>query len=544
MSTPLHIAEINRARDYYNPMIGLTMPRLVRLFDEAERGRYDELQKLNRVAEKRHPTLRALKSRRLSALKELDWSVKAVAELPRGATAAQADAQALFLQETYAQIENLPQAAEFLALATFRGFAHLEPRHRDDDPSQPITRLVPVPQWHWGRDPATWQWRYDPAARGDSTTSVVIEPADFIIREIDDPLCEIALTCLVRRLLATRDWSAFMADYGIPSIFAMLGENTPLDKVKEWLEVMKEVTGNSRGALPPGSSVETLELSKLDGAQFLNFINQQDQELVLAGTGGMLTMLTANTGLGGDSQSGAHEDTFDAIALAEAREISAIFQAQFDARLLARDFPGQPVLAYFELVAEDEEDVSALADRVAKLYTAGLEADPGEIGEKVGLTLTRKAAPAAVPGAPMPGDPAPDPAADPLKNRISDGRPLPAAISAGNEARFLSGSERQLAAADLATLAPVIALVKPVRAELARLAEVTDDAEFTAGLDALRPALNRLQTALPELEKEVLTGRPDLEEAFSDIIGTAYRSGLEEAAASRKIPAKKGAKTR
>lgn len=518
MKPPLHLREINRARDYYNPLRGLDITRVIRLLEDGERGRYHELQKLNRAAEKRHPTLKALKARRLGALKKLDWDIKVPSELPAGITEAQAERQRVFLRSAYEQIENLPQAIEFLALPSFRGYSHLEPRHRDDDPSEPITRFNPVPQWHWLRDSRTWAWRYDAEAQGREATAVEIDPAEFIIREVDDPLCEIALLCLVRRNLAKKDWTAFMEDYAIASVFAMLGENTPLDKVKEWLEVVKQVTSNSRGALPPGSKIEALELGNLDGVQFKNFIAAEDEDLVLAGTGGLLTMLTATTGMNSD-QGDAHEKTFAAIALAEAREISAVLQAQFDKRLLAQEFPSQPAVAYFELAAQDEEDVSALADRVQKFFTAGLEADPDEVSEKAGLKLTRKvASPVPAPAVGQPGQ------EEALANR--------AAQDAGRDTRYMANSQADLTEGDLAAL-------KPLLERAAALDAITDDEEY-------RRAHAQFLADLPALEEQCLgdSASAALEAAFEQVIGTAVVSGAATAAEARKRAQKPGGASR
>src|SRR5690606_4169926 len=135
----------------------------------------------------------------------LDWDVKIPETLPAGFTEAQATAQAEFLRTAYDRIENLPQAFEHLALATFRGYSHLEPQHEENRRSLPVVRFEPVPQWHWFRDHETWRWRYDPNARDDQSQSTEIEPADFIIREIDDPVNEIALLSFVRANMSKKD---------------------------------------------------------------------------------------------------------------------------------------------------------------------------------------------------------------------------------------------------------------------------------------------------------------------------------------------------
>ena len=119
-------------RDSYNPLRSLTIARLTALFEAAERGDYAELQLLLRKVEKRYPVLKALQTRRLSALQKLDWSVKTVAELPAGATAAQAEAQKNFLQGRYELVANLREAFGQIALSDFRGYAILQ-KHRYTD---------------------------------------------------------------------------------------------------------------------------------------------------------------------------------------------------------------------------------------------------------------------------------------------------------------------------------------------------------------------------------------------------------------------------
>lgn len=501
---PLHLQEINRARDYYNPLRGLNIPRVVNLLDDAERGKYDELQKLNRMTEKRHPTLKGLKARRLSALKKLDWDVKIPDPLPAGVTAAQAAAQQSYLRTQYDLIENLPQTFECLALPSFRGYTHLEKRHQDDDPSQPITRLNFVPQWHWLRDPNTWEWKYDPNARHDLARAVPIDPANFIIREVDDPLCEIALLCYLRRGLAKKDWTSFVEDYGIASIFAMLGENTPLDKVQEWLAIMRQVTSNSRGALPPGSKVEALDVPGMSGEQFENFIKAEDADLVLAGTGGLLSMLTANTGLGDKGQGDNHEKAFDTIAQAEAMEISAIMQQQFDRPILQREFPSQPVIAYFELAARDEEDVAALAENAVKWKAAGLVVDAEEMSEKSNMKLTRAAEQQPEPGNPtgQPTDQPADKAKPPFKNRAD-------AVSVV----FDRNSTRELSAAQIEAVGPL----------LDRVAAVKDvpDAEMTAWLE-------QFQRELPALFDAARAIAPDVAAVWADVLTTAFADGFAD----------------
>jgi hypothetical protein len=80
--------------------------------------------------------------------------------------------------------------------------------------------------------------------------------------------------------------------------------------------------------LPNGSDVKFP--SETRGNQpFLERLSRLDEELVLAGTGGKLTML-AESG-SGTLAGNAQADGFADIAAAEALEISEVFQKQFDA---------------------------------------------------------------------------------------------------------------------------------------------------------------------------------------------------------------------
>lgn len=516
-SLPLHIQARNRARDYYNPLRRLDMSRLIRLLEDGERGLHGDVQWLYRTVEKRDATVRALKMRRTSALKKLDWDIKLPSKLPRGITQAQADAQAAYLRTAYENIENLPEVFEFLALASFRGFSHLEKRHQDDQPSLPVTRLEPVPQWHWVRDPDTWAWKYDATAESNWSMAVPIDTANFIIRELDDPINEIAVIAFLRKNMSQKDWDAFVEDFGIPSIFAILGVNTPPEKVKEWLAVMEKVTGNSRGALPPGSSVSTIAHGSQGETPFKSHKDEQREEVVLAGTGGLLSMLSAPTGLGSD-QAKVHEAAFDAIAQAEAMGISSLLQAQFDKPLLAVEFPSQPPVAYFELAAQDQDDLDALAERLVKLAQAGLESDENEISEKMGLKLKKKATPA--PAVPPAGETTP---AKPFANRAQS------EADAGRDATFAAIARADLTAAQLADQAPILK-------RLAALDAAATDAEWlelARQLDADWPAL---------LADWIKAG--GAADVFEQIFGTAIVSGAVEGARSRaEKPAQKPAKT-
>ena len=144
------IKSVNAARSQYNPLRGITLQRAVSLLEEGERGIYADLQWLYRTIEKRDAVLRALKRRRSAALMKLEWNIKTVPadQMPDGVTEEQAEAQAEALRKLYEQIENLYAAIKALALAEFRGFAHLEKIYINDRPAPDAIRRLGRPPHH------------------------------------------------------------------------------------------------------------------------------------------------------------------------------------------------------------------------------------------------------------------------------------------------------------------------------------------------------------------------------------------------------------
>src|SRR5450755_2973315 len=118
-------------RAQYNPLRGLTIAQLVTMLEAAERGNYARLQWLYRFVEKRNSTLRAVLQRRQASMTRLDWDIRL-----HDATTATANPrtlaarQAAVLRDAYERVGNLREAVTFLALAEFRGYAHLD-RHFD-----------------------------------------------------------------------------------------------------------------------------------------------------------------------------------------------------------------------------------------------------------------------------------------------------------------------------------------------------------------------------------------------------------------------------
>jgi phage gp29-like protein len=388
-------------RDQFNPLRGLTIKRAVTLLEQAQRGIFADYQWTCRLMERRFAELSALISRRVSALMEMDWQIKVVTpeegDPEADAKRALAATQAARLREVYEGIQNLYEAMEVLSMATFRGYGFCEKIVNADGD---LVELRPVAAWNLVKDGTCPRWKYNPEANNFLFETI---PGDelplerFVLREVERPLNELALVLFLRANNANKNWDAFLEIYGVPGGVVILPPSVPEDKQAEYQEAAKEIALGGSGSLPAGS-----EYKANDGPRgvnpFSDYLEHVSEMLVLAGTGGKLSMLNDATGLGG-SQGDVHADAFRQIAAGDARDISEIFQRQIDGPALDAEFPGQARLAYWELNFREEVRAAEVVDTVSKLAQAGFQADAEEIGEKVGLKLTLKAEP------PAPADP-------------------------------------------------------------------------------------------------------------------------------------------
>lgn len=379
-----HVASANTWRDGYNPLRSLTIGRAVILLEDGERGAYADLQWTYRYIEMQDATLGALIERRTSAIQKLDWDIK----IREGLTVAQqavAKRQQAGLSAAYEKVSNLSAALEALVLASFRGFTHLE---KVEDENGDVVEFAPVDQWFWVRKGLYGTWQMNRNASFGATTGDVVPLPRFIIREVSRPINRVALIAFVRKGLSQKDWDGFIEAYGIPAVFVIMPPSIPADKTDEWLDAADQVTSDARGVLPGGSDIKTVDNGARGTNPFKEHLAYQDEQIVMRGTGGKLTML-AESG-SGTLAGGAHSDTFKEIAQAEAAEISEILRKQFDAEVLERITPGQPAYAYFELAANEETDTSAVVKDLQALSAAGYQVSPAWITEKTGYEVMMK----------------------------------------------------------------------------------------------------------------------------------------------------------
>ncbi len=356
----------NRWRENYNALRGLTIRRAAELIEAGQRGDTALLQWTYRRIERAHPTLSALISRCEAPLLLFNWKVSIKSELPPGADEAMAKRQQETLKDAYELVDNLKEAIQHLHLAEFRGYSHLQ-KHRTPDGE--VLHLEPLNQWCVCRDGLQGNWYWNPDSRFTSAPlqflgkdnaigGEALPLEDFIIREVARPIDEIGLTNFVRQSLCEKDADGFIEIYGIPGGVVEMPANVPQGKEAEYEAAAKSIAEGGSGAIPSGS-----KYTPNDGPRgvdpFTPRFRHLDEQLIMVGTGGILTML-AESG-SGTLAGGAQGDSFDEIAVARAAKISEIFQKDFDAEVIAREHAGEPTLVYFELVGQEEGSEESLA---------------------------------------------------------------------------------------------------------------------------------------------------------------------------------------
>lgn len=388
------ISRANRDRQRYNPVAGLTLALARCLVESYARGEYADLMWTFGAPftgiESADPDLLALIERRGAALASFTWHARIVDKSKRRShfDPGLAGEQQAAIYEAYDHIDNLQEAIGHMAMASFRGFAHLQ-KHRGPDGR--VRHLEILDQWNVVRDGCCGAWKYNPDALQTGFLHLPkkyeLIPDEWIIREIQRPINRVALVKYIRQNLSEKDWDAFIETYGLPGGVVTGPPNVPDGKEAEYRDAAAAIAEGGSGYLPNGS-----EYAANDGPRGLNpFRDRLDylsEKLVLAGTGGLLTMLTASTGIG-EGPADAHENAFRQIAKKEALEISERFQRDIDSGIFARLFKNRPRLAYFEIAADEETDPGSAVGHIVSLAKAGYLTSSDQVKELTGYDVWR-----------------------------------------------------------------------------------------------------------------------------------------------------------
>lgn len=366
-------------RDYMNPLAGLTVARLNTMHAAAARGQYAAVQWLYKFAAEADVTVIAAIARRLAFLDQLTWQVRPIKQADPGLAAEQVAA----LTEAYNGIENLADATRDLATAIFNGFAILDKNPADTTHPR---RLDYIPPWFWIR-PRGRAYEFNPETLDELAAGEPIDPTRLVVFEAPPAMKPISYQYLAKTL-AGADWDAALMDGANPSFFFVAPDTvTTAEKLAEFQAIAEQMTSRGRGVLPAGTETKTVDLAARPGQQppYQARIEYCDRQIVMAATGGLLTML-AEPG-SGTLAGGAHAAGLFQLAKSDAGRLSEAYQRAIDLPLLAAEFPGQPVAAWFQFDVPQTEDTATLLEAAANLNWAGYRVDQTQLEEKTGLKL-------------------------------------------------------------------------------------------------------------------------------------------------------------
>jgi phage gp29-like protein len=367
-------------RDFYNPLKNLTISRIVAMEDQALRGQHADLQWFYEFMHHSDVMIQAAMARRLAYLDALDWEIK----IMESADPVLGQEQAALLRYAYDKIKNLREATHELAKSLFFGFSHLEKEFSGY--ANLVSRLVPIPRWNWVQQRPSGQWRFNQRA------DPVCDPGEFVPRDTlviaeNTPLFRAISRHFFAKTLAMADWDIALDTSANQSIFFVAPPGTDTAGMQVFADKANELASNGRGALPNGSTVESVDpAGDRSKMPYKERIDYSDREIVTAATGGILTMLTESGS--GTLAGGAHEEGLLSLARSDGTAISEIFQRDLDLPWLATFFPRQPKVAYFCFNVPQKKptplDVATLA---SNLSWSGYKFEQKWLEEQMGAKL-------------------------------------------------------------------------------------------------------------------------------------------------------------
>ena len=371
-------------RDHYNPLRGLSLSRIVAMEDAAARGDTADLQWLWRHMQDTDVTVASAVAKRLSYIESLDWEIRTV-ENSDPFLAAEQEA---VLRYAYERVQNLQEAAKNIAYANFTGYTFLEKVRTGYGPF--IKRLEYIPCHYWRHRPDEKRWYFNPDARGGIGRNEVADPRDLIIHEAPSPLFKPICRHFFAKQLALADWDIALENGANQAIFMIGPPGTTPEKETEYMTLAEKLTSNMRGYLPPGSDVKITDLAARSKLPYFDRIEYSDRQIVMAATGGLLTMLTESGS--GTLAGNAHSETLVGLARADAAAISEVFQRQFDREILKTFFPGENICVYFKFdIPRAQETMAQLIEATSALSWAGYRINQQQLEEKLGLKIEKMA---------------------------------------------------------------------------------------------------------------------------------------------------------
>lgn len=371
-----------------NPLRGVDEWRLGQIFDDARDGIFADLAWLYNEIEGVEPALSACCEMRESAASECGWLVKtADADRTRGFDKNLAEEQRGALLAEFGAVEDdLADLASHLVSAFFRGAAHAEPLWNLDGSLAGFRKLD---LWNMAFDRKTGIWYWNADASRDEGTFQPIPPGELVTLAVSSSrhVDHAALPIFIRAALGTKRYGVWLDRFGIPPVAVIMPPNAEKGEQENYMDLARKFARGGNGILPNGSSVSYGTEARAV-CPFPDFIRFQQEQIYMIGIGRVQSGANDAANLGGNA-AGVVEAGFTRIVRRDARRIARAINDCVTRKVIARLFPGRPVLAQFAWDTEVKRTSREVLEDAGLARTAGLAIDLGQVQELTGYKLEK-----------------------------------------------------------------------------------------------------------------------------------------------------------
>lgn len=369
-----------------NPLRGVDEWRLGQIFDDARDGIYADLAWLYNEIEGVEPALLACCDMRESAASECGWLVKtADAKRVRGFDQSLAEDQRDTLLAAFGAVDDdLADLAGHLTGAFFRGAAHARPLWNADGS---LAGFQHLDLWNFALDKMTGLWYWNADASRDERSFQAIPPGELVTLCATRHVDHAALPIFIRAALGAKRYGVWLDRFGIPPVGVIMPPTAEKGDQAAYMDLARKFARGGSGILPNASQI-VYGTEARSVCPFTDFIRFQQQQIYTVGIGRVQSGETDAANLGGNA-AGVVENGFQRLVRRDARRIARAVNDAVTSKILARLFPGRPVLAQFAWDTETKRTSREVLEDAAVARNAGLQIDIGQLQELTGYTLSK-----------------------------------------------------------------------------------------------------------------------------------------------------------
>lgn len=370
-----------------NPLRGVDEWRLGQIFDDARDGVFADLAWLYNEIEGVEPALSSCCDMRESAASECGWLVKtADAKRVAGFDEALAEEQRDALLAEFGAVEDdLAELSGHLVSAFFRGAAHALPLWNADGSLAGFRHLD---LWNFALDKKTGLWYWNADASRDEKSFQPIAPGELVSLAVTRHVDHAALPIFIRAALGAKRYGVWLDRFGIPPVGIIMPQTAEKSEQAAYMDLARKFARGGSGILPNGSSI-VYGTEARAVCPFTDFIKFQQQQIYTVGIGRVQSGESGGDNLGGNA-AGVVETGFRRIVRRDARRIARAINDSVTRKILARLFPGRPVLAQFAWDTEEKRTCREVLEDAGFANNAGLEIDIDQLQELTGYKLVKK----------------------------------------------------------------------------------------------------------------------------------------------------------